>query len=50
MNNDTVMSKEEKLEKKVLGIYNCKESPLNYMIESGGRVRFVSKKEAHSLD
>ena len=46
----TVVSDEEKLEKKVLGIYNCKENPLNYMIESGGRVRFVSSKEAKSTD
>ena len=51
MNDNIELSEEEKvLEKKVLSIYNSKDNPLKYMISSGGRVRFVSSKEAHSLD
>lgn len=48
--DSNIMSKEEKLEKKVLDIYNCKENPLNYIVESGGRVRYISSKEAKSTD
>ena len=44
------MNEEEKLEKKVLEIYNCKETPLSYIVESAGRVRYVSSKEAKSTD
>ena len=40
------MNSEEELEKKVLDIYNSTENPLGFIIQSGGRVRYVSKKEA----
>lgn len=45
-----IMNEEKKLEVKVLEIYNCKESPLNYIIKSGGSVRYVSSKEAKSTE
>ena len=41
---------DKQLERQVLAIYNSKDNPLKYMISSGGRVRFVSSKEANSTD